>query len=61
MPQQVPRVWAFTMFNNNCVRADGDCSACDAWDNDLETCTQDEDLGGTGHGDDSLSDADSGQ
>ena len=46
------------MFNNNCVRADGDCEQCDAWNEELEICMQDEDLGGTGHGDKSLSEAD---
>jgi hypothetical protein len=45
------------MFNNNCVRADGDCELCDAWNEELQVCTQDEDPGGTGHSDESLSDA----
>jgi hypothetical protein len=48
------------MNNINCVRADGDCELCDAWNEELEVCMQDEDLGGTGHGDISYSDADPG-
>ena len=48
------------MCNINCVRADGDCEQCDAWNEELEVCMQDEDLGGTGHGDISYSDADPG-
>jgi len=46
------------MFNNNCVRSDGNCELCGAWDEELEVSTQDENLGGTGHGDISYSDAD---
>jgi len=44
----------------NCVRPDGDCSLCSAYNEFIEECNQDEDFGGTGHGDDSLSDADPG-
>jgi hypothetical protein len=36
------------------------CESCDAWNEDLQACMQDENLGGTGHGDESLSDADHG-
>ena len=42
----------------NCVRYDGDCEQCDMYIND--TCSQDPDLGCTGHGDISYSDADPG-
>ena len=48
------------IFNDNCVRAEGNCELCDAWDAELMVCIQDEDLGGTGYGDESLSDADPG-
>lgn len=43
-----------------CIRPDGDCSVCDSHDNFFDVCTQDPDLGGTGHGDESYSDADLG-
>jgi hypothetical protein len=45
---------------NNCIRNDDNCEKCTSWDDDLEICMQDDDLGGTGHGDESFSDADSG-
>ena len=48
------------MSTINCVRPDGDCSKCSAFNGILEECNQDDDLGGTGHGDDSYSDADPG-
>ena len=43
-----------------CIRQDGDCSVCDSYIEHLEICNQDEDMGGTGHGDESYSDADPG-
>jgi len=43
-----------------CIRQDGDCSLCDSFIEELEICNQDEDFGGTGHGDESYSDADPG-
>jgi hypothetical protein len=46
------------LYNNNSVRADGDCELCYAWNEELEVCTQDEDLCGTGHGDESVSETD---
>jgi len=51
---------AGTNAANNCARSDGNCELCDAWDEDLQVCMQDDDLGGTGHGDESFSDADTG-
>lgn len=42
----------------NCARGDSDCSQCDM--NIDGDCYQDPDLGGTGHGDMSFSDADPG-
>jgi len=48
------------MVNSNCVRPDGQCDLCDSWDEDAKVCLQDEDFGGTGHGDESLTDADPG-
>ena len=48
------------MSTTNCVRPDGDCSLCSAFNELLEDCNQDDDLGFTGHGDDSYSDADPG-
>jgi hypothetical protein len=48
------------MFNNNCARGDGNCDLCEMWNEEEEICMQDEDLGGTGHGDISYSDADPG-
>ena len=48
------------MSSINCVRPDGDCSLCSAFNEFTDECNQDEDFGGTGHGDDSYSDADSG-
>lgn len=48
------------MNSTNCVRPDGDCEKCSAYNEFLNECYQDEDLGGTGHGDDSYSDADPG-
>jgi len=55
-----PKAWVNNMNNNNCVRADGDCEQCDAWDEELEVCKQNEDVGGTRHGYISNSDADPG-
>ena len=49
-----------TMRTINCIRPDGDCSKCSAFNEFIEGCNQDDDLGGTGHGDDSYSDADMG-
>jgi hypothetical protein len=46
------------MNSRNCIRQDGNCSVCSAYDEDIEDCNQDEDFGGTGHGDESYSDAD---
>ena len=43
-----------------CARADGDCSKCEMWDEKENICYQDDDSGGTGHGEDSFSDADPG-
>jgi len=43
-----------------CIRFDGDCSKCSSWNEFIEECNQDEDLGCTGHGDESYSDADPG-
>lgn len=43
-----------------CIRNDYDCSKCSSYDESTEACYQDEDRGGTGHGDESLSDADPG-
>jgi len=43
-----------------CIRNDGDCTKCSSWNENVEECNQDEDRGGTGHGDDSYSDADMG-
>jgi len=57
MPLKVRRAAALSMY---CIRQDGDCSVCDSYIEHLEICGQDEDLGGTGHGDDSFSDADPG-
>ena len=48
------------MNTYKCVRPDGNCSACSTYDGDFEDCNQDEDYGGTGHGDESYSDADQG-
>jgi len=48
------------MFSNYCVRGDGDCSLCEMYNEDTGDCYQDEDLGCTGHGDISWSDADPG-
>jgi hypothetical protein len=48
------------MSSRNCIRTDGNCSACSAYDEESDECYQDEDLGGTGHGDESYSDADPG-
>ncbi len=42
------------------MRLDGQCMLCPAYDEEEDECLQDLDLGGTGHGDDSLSDADPG-
>lgn len=42
----------------NCCRPDGDCFSCSSYDEDENICLQDDDLGCTGHGDDSYSDAD---
>lgn len=44
--------------NAPCVRTDGDCLDCDMWNG--ENCCQDNDFGGTGHGELSMSDADPG-
>ena len=44
--------------NINCARGDGDCTQCGMYVNG--DCYQDDDLGGTGHGDISFSDADNG-
>jgi len=41
-----------------CPKIDGDCESCEMFND--EDCMQDPDLGGTGHGDISYSDADSG-
>jgi len=60
MPKKVPRVWAFLTVNSNCVRPDGQCELFDSWDENAQVYLQDEDFGGTGHGDESLSDADPG-
>jgi hypothetical protein len=48
------------MSTINCVRPDGDCSKCSAFNEFIGECNQDDDLGCTGHGDDSYSDADPG-
>jgi hypothetical protein len=48
------------MYSTNCVRPDGDCSLCSSYNEFIDDCNQDEDLGGTGHGDESYSDADPG-
>ena len=48
------------MFSRNCIRQDGDCSVCFSYNEDFDDCNQDDDLGCTGHGDDSYSDADPG-
>ena len=58
---------------NNCVRPVGDCSKCSSYNEIIEDCSQssffnefiddwnrDDDLGGTGHLDESFSDADPG-
>ena len=50
----------YTMNPNNCVRPDGDCSKCTAYNKFIDDCNQEDDLGGTGHGDESYSDADPG-
>lgn len=44
----------------NCARGDGDCTICDMYVEQQDVCLQDPDFGGTGHGDDSYSDADPG-
>lgn len=55
------RVAHFKMFSRNCFLPDGDCSVCSAYNVDFDNCNQDDDLVGTGHGDDdSYSDADPG-
>jgi len=38
----------------------GDCFDCEMYDPEADECYQDEDLGGTGHGDISFSDSDTG-
>ena len=43
-----------------CIRPDGDCSMCDSYIERFDVCGQDEYFGGTGHGDESYSDADPG-
>jgi hypothetical protein len=48
------------MNTRNCARADGDCWSCCMFDEEEQECNQDDDFGGTGHGDDSFSDADPG-
>lgn len=48
------------MKSGNCIRPDGDCSSCSAFNEFIGDCNQDEYLGGTGHGDESMSDADPG-
>lgn len=48
------------MFSRNCIRPDGDCSVCSSYNDDFDYCNQDDDLGSTGHGEDSYSDADPG-
>jgi len=48
----------YNIYLTNCIRPDGNCSVCSAYDEDSDDCNQDEDLGGTGHGDESHSDAD---
>ena len=48
------------MNSNNCVRPDGDCSQCSSFNDFIDDCNQDDDRGGTGHGDESYSDADPG-
>ncbi|MDP2338700.1 MAG: hypothetical protein Q8N05_20075 [Bacteroidota bacterium] len=42
------------MFSRNCVRPDSNYSMCSAYNDDFDDCNQDDDLGGTGHGDDSF-------
>ena len=49
-------VYGFTMNSYNCVWSD----ILEAWNTDSDNCYQDEDLGGTGHGDESFSDSDPG-
>jgi hypothetical protein len=44
----------------NCCSIDGECSLCDMYNEQENQCYQDEDLGCTGHGDESFSDADPG-
>ncbi len=58
MPLQVRRAAAKIM--SYCIRQDGDCANCSAWNVFANECNQDDDLGCTGHGDESYSDADSG-
>jgi hypothetical protein len=48
------------MNSINCIRPDGNCLTCSSFNESLEECNQDDDLGGTGYGDDSYSDADLG-
>ena len=40
---------------NNCIRPDGQCDGCPAFFEG--ECTQDDNAGGTGHGDISMTDA----
>ena len=46
--------------SKNCARADGDCEKCYSYSEIDDECYQDDDNGCTGHGDESMSDADPG-
>lgn len=48
------------MLSRNCVRPDSDYSVCSSYNENIDDYNQDDNLGGTGHGDDSYSDADPG-
>lgn len=47
-------------MNTNCIFMISDCFDCEMYDHEADECYQDEDLGGTGHGDISYSDANPG-
>jgi len=51
---------SYQMKSGNCIWPEGDCSLCSAYNEFIDECNQDEDLGRTGHGDESYSDADPG-
>jgi hypothetical protein len=48
------------MNTTNCIFMISDCFECEMYDPETDECFQDEDQGGTGHGDESYSDADPG-